>query len=227
MSNALKLRSTFGLFYLAWAFVLHADGPKPEEKNRIENPGFESSSAGWKLFVAPRVDSGLNHQPAFEIVDDKKHGGNASARLTSDTGERYAIRAEGSALEVTPKQRFRISAWVCFGENAYMPQGLPGAYVRLTLSQADGKDIKDPLLHIHICANGKVARSTAINKGLCNIYTVPKGWQKLEGVVEIPSGTKKVMPELYVHGAVGSINWDDIEMVEVSNSTPLSQMVSE
>lgn len=228
MLRVLNAKSTLTMLCFAWASVLHAGGPTPEAKNRIANPGFESSSADWKLFLAPRTDSGPSQQPVFEVVNDTKHTGNASARLTSDVGERYALKATGPAVDVAPGQRYRVSAWVHFDENAHLAQeGRPGAYIRLTLSQVSGKDIDDPLLHMHICLNGKAARSPAINKGVCNIYTLPKGWQKLEGVVEIPAGTKTITPELYVHGVVGAVNWDDVEMVEVSKSAPLSQMINE
>ena len=227
MLKVLNLRSTLAVFCLASMSALHAGDPVHEERNRIANPGFESGRSDWKLFIAPQSQTGPSQEPLFEVVEDNKHGGNASARTNSETGERYSLKADGPALEVTAGQRYHVSAWVRFGDDARLVKNLPGAYVRLTLSQADGKDIKDPLLHIHICVNGKIFRSPLFSKGRANIYQLPSGWQKLEGVIEIPASAKSVTPELYVHGVTGSVNWDDIEMVEVASSAPLSKIISE
>ena len=215
------------MFCLASASALHAGDPAHGEKNRIANPGFESGKSEWKLFSASKVETGPSEQPTFEVAEDNVHGGKASARMTSANGDRCGLKSDGPALGVSSGQRYRVSAWVRFADDARLVQNLPGAYIRLTLSQANGKDIDDPQLHIHICLNGKIARSLIVYKGRCNIYQIPTGWQKLEGVVQIPVGTSNVTPELYLHGVSGSVNWDDVEMVEVAASTPLSKMITE
>lgn len=201
------------------AFASLAYCPAAHAQNLIPNPGFESGTAGWGLLV-PKESEG-KAQP-LQLSQTEVHSGTAAVAINVTGGARVGIGTK--TIQVKQGDRYRLTAWVKFGDNVQFKPGTPGAYFRATLLQGEGKDIKDiddPQKHMQIGLQGTMARSTQIIKLAVN--ELPKEWTKLEGVIEIPATTTYITPNFFVEGVTGTVFIDDLGMELVPASTPLSR----
>lgn len=188
-------------------------------ENLVENPGFEGGKEKWGPFI-PNESQGV--QLTWDVSPADPHEGTAALVMESAEAVRWVL---------TPKQRFavnagekyRVTAWVKFDKGAQTSGNVPAVYVRLVLSDANQQDIPDPMLHLHLGLSGDVVRSTALSR--INVPDLPDGWQKMEGVVEIPPDVALVALNLVVHGVVGSVYWDDISFELVPPETPVSPVI--
>lgn len=189
--------------------------------NLVENADFEAGEEGWSLMVPPESDGLVD---PLNYSTDIHHEGSTSAATTSNGPARYALCPK-KAIEVKPGQRYRLTAWVYFADDALLERAAPGAYIRGTVLNESKSDVKTPPEHLHIGLKGDVVNSGAFINEL-NITELPKGWQKIEGVIEIPEGVSFLAPHLFVHGAVGTVYWDDVKVEKVPSTIPLSRVIS-
>lgn len=185
--------------------------------NFVENPGFEAGQKGW---LVPTTQEYANHP--WDIAEEDPHSGGACASLTSEEPGRYAIGAE-QTHKVLQGERYRIEAWVKFSKDARLEGDFPVAYIRATLTEASRLDISDPLGHIHVGLLGGVARSPSVGK--LGVPELPSGWRKIEAVIEIPPDAAFLQLNLFVHGVVGTVFWDDVSFESVDAGTPLSKIL--
>jgi len=123
--------------------------------NLVINPGFEDELTGWTQLV----NSGLE----VSVVASPTHSGNGALELANPVTDTYAFAAYVSdPVPITPKQRYRISAWFR-SATGYVsrPSGSPvmwqkdlwrnsphtnGLYVQWL--DADGQPLGDPQLAV-------------------------------------------------------------------------------
>lgn len=189
--------------------------------NLVSNPGFESGTAGWDLFVP--ADSKDKVQP-LAVVGDNPHSGSACAVGSADGFARYGICTPKTGIPVAPGDRYRIQAWVRFGSDSATKDGWPQAYVRATLMKGPDQGSTDPLGHIHVGLNGETSRNATLWK--LSPREQSKEWRKIEGVIEIPPDTALIIPVLFVQGVNGKVYWDDVSMEKVPSDTPLTPDVA-
>ncbi len=203
-----------GLLVLFFKISLNAD------PIAIQNPGFEQGKDSWMLFVG-QEDDALTEK--FIISSENTHGGLSCASVISTKTNRVGIESSKGGFAVTPKERYRLTAWVRYGEDSIIRKGCPSAYIRACLRKNLSTDIDSPLLHMHIGLDGKMARTPFLKKVL--VTEVPKEWTKIEGVIEIPEDTKRVGIGLFSEGVLGTVYWDDVSIEQVADDTPLSEEI--
>jgi len=192
--------------------------PSAIAQNLIPNPSFESGTTGWGQFIPTDADGKV--QP-IQLVYSDVHSGTTAAEINVAGGARTAIIVDN--INVKPGQKYRFIAWVKFTDNAQLKAGMPGAYLRVTLLEARGKDIADPLGAFYIDLQGKVARKSTIGK--LAITELPRHWTKLEGVIEIPEGTNLTVPSIFLQGVTGTVIIDDVSFEMVPDNTSLSSII--
>ena len=187
--------------------------------NLIANAGFESGEEEWVLFIPPE------HEGApveWKIGTDESQSGAASASVQAGEPVRFALSSK-KVFSVTPGEKYRIRAWIKFSNDAEILGNLPVAYIRATLSEASKLDITDALGHFHIGLTGDVARNPAVQK--LAVPQVPKGWRKIEAVIEIPDDVALMGLNLFTHGVTGTAYWDDVSVELVPPETRLSRVI--
>jgi hypothetical protein len=190
--------------------------------NLIENPGFESGvDDKWWLLVP---EQSIELAEPLKVSEEKEnvHEGRKSVEIITRGMVRVGVCTK-KVYPVRPGDRYRFTAWVKFGKDAKIEGKVPAAYLRFTLFGEDKKDIPAEELHMHIGLNGKMARQKAV--GSLWVAGLPRGWQKIEGVVEIPEGVAYVGPVLMIDGVVGTCYYDDADFEKVSSTTPLSREI--
>jgi hypothetical protein len=205
------------LLLIGLALVLGT--PAALADNAIENPGFEAGKEKWGPFI-PSESQGI--QLKWDVSATEPHGGTMAAEMASGEAARWVL-TPSERIPVNPGEKYRVTAWVRFGEGAQLVGNAPAAYVRLVLSDAAKQDIPDPMLHLHLGLAGDVVRSTAIAR--INVPDLPTGWQKIEGVIEVPPDVALIGLNLVVHGVVGTTYWDDVSFELVPAETPLSPVL--
>ena len=189
-------------------------------ENLVQNPGFETGEEGWVLGIPPEHEGSA---ATWAIDSADPHSGASVAVMKTDEPIRWSI-ATKKAWPVNPGEKYRVMAWVKLGEDAKMTNHDARAYIRLTLLDSSSKlAISDPQGHLHIGLSGDVARNQSVFK--LRVPELSVGWQKIEGVVEIPPETVFAGLNLFVHGVTGTIHWDDASLELVSDTTPLSKVV--
>lgn len=204
--------------------------------NLIQNPGFESGTDKWNILIPWRS---IELAEPLKVSEEREnvHDGRKSAQITTRGSVRVGI-ATKDLIPVRPGDRYRFSAWVKFGKDAKLEGNAPAIYLRASLADAQKKDIaiedkawaaKNPnlapgeglKLHLHIGPNGKVAKQQAI--GQLSVSSLPKKWEKIEGVIEIPEGVAYVVPTLMIDAVTGDAYYDDVTFEKVPKSTALSR----
>jgi Carbohydrate binding domain len=211
-------RTTFGVLPVVAGLFLSLHGAQAE--NAVQNPGFESDKEGWKLFVAPGSEGS---EAVFDVATDNPHAGSSAAKLSAVSAIRYGIYPM-DMVSVEPGEHYRVTAWVRFGDDAELKSEAPAAYLRATLFESPKVDISDPRGHMHIGLSGAMARNDEVDK--LKVTELPKGWTKIEGVIEIPPSVTLMGLTLFDQGVSGSIYWDDVAIEKVDASTPLAPSVS-
>lgn len=193
-------------------------------ENLAPDAGFESSMDGWEIFIGPEHrESGAVTET--KVVEDVVHEGSGAAQMTTDIPIRYAISTSPKVLiPVDAGERYRISGWVKFSDDAKPQPGRATVYIRLALMEGPKQPSQDPLGNIHVGLKGEVARTPDVNKLIS--AEVPKEWHKIDAVVEIPPGQTYVSIGLFVDRIKGTATWDDIVLEKVDNSAPLSPEVT-
>ena len=185
----------------------------------IANPGFESGEEEWVLFIPPEH---VGAPVEWTIANDESQSGAASASVKSGEPVRFALSSK-KVISVAPGEKYRIRAWLKFSKDAEISGDGPVAYIRATLSEASKLDIADALGHFHIGLTGDVARNPAVQK--LAVLQVPKGWRKIEAVIEIPDGAALMGLNLFTHGVTGTVYWDDVSVELVPPQTQLSRVI--
>lgn len=198
---------------LAWALsATAADGV-----NLLTNSDFKRGESEWYLFV-----------PASANLANCRKGlvagganGTGRMRLTSDEFARYALSST-QPVGVREGARYKISACVKGGDDLQIRDGTPGILIRLLCRDADGKDVRDG--HLFLGLDGQAERSRS---GPVRIVTssLPKGWNRIEGIVEFPEGTRSVNIQLTSSETKGEIDWSDAMFEEVSPAEPLTPLL--
>jgi len=195
-----------------------------QAENLAPDAGFESSMDGWEIFIGPEHrESGAVTET--EIAEDVMHEGRGAAQMTSDLPIRYALSTSPKLLiPVDAGDRYRISGWVKFSDDAKPQAGRANVYIRLALMEGPKQPTQTPLGNIHIGMKGEVARTPDVQKLI--IQDVPNEWQKIEAVVEIPEGQAYVSIGLFVDRITGTAYWDEIILEKVDKNTPLTPEAS-
>ena len=181
----------------------------------VENGGFEDGVAGWTLFVP---DESQDKNCRFDVSNDSPHSGTTCLRLQSDDVARFSVGAV-AGFPVQPGEHYRVTAWVRADSAARVRPKAPGFVIRLNLRQGNTDAAGG---HLFIELGNVVSRDTPAESS----SALPKGWTKVEAVVEIPTGVDTVFPSFFSWWVAGTLFVDDfsIEKVDASTAvTPLSQ----
>jgi len=170
----------------------------------------ELAAVKWNLFV-PQESEGAGCRLTFDKIGS--HSGKEAMRLTSLRMARFGIYADQpTPIQVKVGQRYRLTAWVRAGNNFAIEAGTPGLVLRATLFDRQRKDV--PGGHIFVGLGG-MRRGDAT---LLSTETVPTDWTKIEGVIEIPTGTTQMILFVFCWKSSGTIWVDDISVTEVGAS---------
>lgn len=192
--------------------------------NLIPNPGFESGMDGWEVFLGPEFRStGAVYEG--KVQEGVFHEGSAAVALNTDVPIRYGISSTAkNPIPVDGGARYKVTGWVKFSDDAVLQPNRGSVYLRLALLDAPGHATEDPLGNIHIGLDGKVARTPDVAKLVC--HEIPRDWQKIEAVVDIPEGQNYVVMGLFADRISGTAYWDDISLERVEKDTPLSPVLT-
>ena len=188
-------------------------------ENFLQNSGFESGKDNWIEFIPPEHGGA---SLSWDVSNKEPHSGTASLAMNSTEPARWCV-ANKKGFPVEAGQKYRVRAWVRFDQDATLETQAPAAYIRCTVSEAAGLDLADPLGHLHVGLNGKVARNPSVAK--LNVPALPTGWRKIEAVVTIPPDATVMGLGLFVQGVTGIIFWDDISLEPASADTAASETV--
>ena len=186
-------------------------------ENLIENPGFEAESTVWQNFIPAGSKDKVQE---FQIVTDNPHAGHSCAQCSATDFVRYGITVPSKGIPVAPGERYHFQAWVRFAGDSVSMTGAPQVYIRATLLKAPGVSSTDPLGHINIGLNGKMARDANVRK--LSPRQESKDWQLISGVFEVPADTTCIVPTLFILGVQGKVYWDDVSFEKVPSDTPLT-----
>ena len=217
----------FSLTVLIVGFLLcrngYLKGSKPKSahegpalKNLLANGEFERAMADWKLFVpAESQAAGCN----FTTVPEDRQGGRLKAQLTSATPARFGLFPDRLPMAVRYGDRYRLTAWVKADADFQVQAGTPGITLRATLFENPEKDF--PGGHIFVGAKGVAIGNPALLAG----SPPPREWTKIEATIKIPHGVNYLIFFVFVWRASGKLWVDDISMVKVDASTPLTPLL--
>jgi len=189
----------------------------------VKNPGFETGEEGWNLFL-PAEEVGTEAVKwAILGKSEFSHEGQSVAALTGTDPIRWGI--SGTSFKVSEGQKYRISAWVKFDQDAQiLDKAKVHAYVRATMLDASGQDVEgNDFGHFHIGLSGDVAGNMKVDK--LRLPELPMEWRKIEGVIQIMPGVSKLNMTLFINGVIGTAYWDDLSIEEMPDEIPLSRIL--
>jgi hypothetical protein len=198
------------------AFFLCASLPPfAKAANLISNSSFEEDTVGWSLFVPPDSYSkgctmNVNTKPGLA------HLGEGVLTLNAPSIARVAVVTQAS-VEVTPGERYRLTAWIKAADDFKPQAGTPGFYGRATLLTAKGKDVSGG--HYYFDLAGRTTRN--YSGDLPDGY-VPTTWTKLEVSFEIPPETERMQPNFFISNGSGTLYIDDVSLELIDNQTDTS-----
>ena len=186
--------------------------------NLISNPGFESGTNGWDLFVP---GESRDKKCSFLLSGSTVHSGSACAEISSEDFARFGITSQ-SPIPVNPGGRYRVSAWVKATPGSEVKAKTTGFFFRFELNHGNRNAFGNPLIFIGL--NGKVAVSPDGDRTPL-ATALPTEWTKMEAVVEIPAeGVDNMRLVVFGGYTKGSIFIDDISVEKVSGTTTLSPL---
>ena len=175
--------------------------------------GFEPGEVMWGGYTPPDNMGCRGH---VSISKSAAHTGEYGAIVTSSGFGRFGLYPKTPAVPVQPGARYRMSIWLKAEPGFAMENNLSGAFLRVTLFDADKKDHAGG--HIYIGLKGVSIGSADALGGVI----VPDAWTHLQGVFEIPAGAQTMRPFLFIHRANGNLLVDDFAIELVDASTPLT-----
>jgi len=203
-------RSALALsFLLTWLAI-----PVSRGQDLVPDGGFENGAAGWSLYVPPESQ---DKNCRFDVVSDSPHAGVNCARFQADDFARFGVSPAGT-FPVQSGEKYRVSAWVRLDPAGHVRAKAPGFAIRLNLLQG-GHDAAGG--HLLIEPGNLVARNLAADA----VIDLPKKWTQVEAVVQIPPGVDTVGPSLFAWWIKGALFVDDLSIVKVDDSTPVTPMV--
>lgn len=169
----------------------------------LRNSGFENGSVGWELYLKNGSnDGGVSFTADFSTA----HTGRFSGKLTSRKFDRYGITSTSKNISVKPGDKYSVSAWVKTAGDFVVEPEYPGAVLRLTLFDKDGKDL--PGGHFFVgpsgVSRGDIARVGSIGR--------TGEWKRISGMIEIPKGAAQAAFFFFVWRASGTIWVDDLSL---------------
>ena len=195
---------------LAFATVASSQLAPLHARSLFPNGGFEDDLVGWSLFAPANTKS--SPPPAFAVSSEAAHSGRNHLRLSSLSPARFAAVAQPA--KVAPGERYRVSAWVKVGQNF---SHTAGPLVRITFRESAPSTVETSM---YIDTGGRVC--VGVSPTLPRPDALPKVWQKLEAVIEVPARSATAKPALFAWGTLGTVDYDDFSMERVSPSTSLS-----
>jgi len=227
MRGRIYFISVFSLSVLVVGFLLwrngYLNGSKPKSahegpalKNLLANGDFERSIAKWKLFVpAESQAAGCS----FITVPEDRQGGQLRAQLASEAPARFGIFPDRLPIPVRYGDRYRLTAWVSADADFQVHAGTPGVVLRATLFENPEKDY--PGGHIFVGFKGAAIGNPALLIG----QLPSREWTKIEATIKIPRGVNYLILFVYVWRASGKLWVDDVSMVKVDASVPLTPLL--
>jgi len=193
-------------------------------ENLIKNPGFESGTDSWGLFV-PDAEKTKGCRLSIETVG--AHSGSSFADLSSDQFARFAL-SSNSGIKVAPGERYRVSLWIGADVSAKAKDKTPGVVLRFILRKGDADAADSPAVFVGL--NNSV--SLALLKKPFDLgklaAPLPTQWTKVEAVFEIPAvegGVDNMGLGIFWQETSGKIYVDDVVLEKVDPTTPLSPVV--
>lgn len=178
---------------------------------------FGSNDPGdWVIF---RPRNGGHGEIRVSQVRIPAPSGNFILKMESQGAARYAITSTSPPLQVTPGQRYRLSAWARSDQLAGEVKGTRGVLLRATLFDSKMKDY--PGGHFYVGSQGVILGDP--------IKFEPKGtgasWERLDGVVEIPDGVSVIKFHVFCWWANGVLYLDSPKMERVAADTPVARLL--
>ncbi|WP_218094113.1 DUF7594 domain-containing protein [Paenibacillus solanacearum] len=169
-----------------------AEGLVPEGPSVLVNGGFEQASNGLPANWNKWVASG---SPQFASDSQTVKEGSRSLKIQSAETSRGSMT---QSARVEPNQNYQLSAWI---KTDNIVSNDRGVVLRYQFSDVDGKKIGADMF-------------TAARKGTGD-------WQQLTHKMAVPSGAVKVLVELFLWGATGTVWFDDVRLSKTIAITDL------
>lgn len=188
-------------------------------ENIAINPGLESGTEGWRVFMAKESEGKGAGISADSTV---YHSGKYSLRMFSPVDARYSVAPGLKLGTVSAGDRFRVSLWVRAGDDFVQKPGTPGFHIRGTLFESPGKDVDGG--HYHFGFKGRALRGEPL--ALLGADPVPKEWTEVSAVFAVPEGARRMNFNIFVERASGSLYVDDLVVVKAGADEPLTPLLS-
>ncbi|CAG7653539.1 DNRLRE domain-containing protein [Paenibacillus allorhizosphaerae] len=164
----------------------------PEGPNVLVNGGFEQASNELPASWNKWVASG---SPQFASDGQTVKQGSRSLKIQAAETSRGSMT---QSVRVEQNQNYQLSAWI---KTDNIVSNDRGVVLRYQFSDADGKKIGTDMF-------------TAARKGTSD-------WQQLTHKMAVPSGAVKVLVELFLWGATGTVWFDDVRLSKTIAITDL------
>ena len=203
--------------FTALAIVCLSLSPVASAANFISNPGFESGSTGWILFIPSESAAAA---PVFTVVKTEAQSGTSAAKLSSTIPSRYALSPLAPQMFVKPSQRVRVSAWYKGEPGAVIKSNMPGPTIRVKLNSAPNQES-----FVYCSAAGTSKGNEFLHKTKSD-KPVETKWTKLEAVFEVDPEVNVLSFNFFAWGIEGALLVDDVVFEKVDINTPLTPLLT-
>ncbi|MDR0532337.1 MAG: hypothetical protein LBH01_00105 [Verrucomicrobiales bacterium] len=199
--------------------------PAVAQENLIINSDFEKDDGTWGMFVP-----GESKEKGCEFIYSKEspHEGLSCLEMKSSDLARFSVGPKQLAKKLKIGERYRLTFWIRAGENT-KSRSNEAFIVRLFIRDVDNQNIAgNQALFIGLNGHTTIQSPEAgLNLSQLSTGLPSKEWTKVESVFEVPgnesTGAARLnIPEFFAQYISGSIFLDDISLVQVDKSTPLS-----